>query len=171
MLPVRKSERVVQLGDDDEVSIKRVPVVPENTLSPKDVLNDIKYFNNSSKFTSVRNDLELQKKKEKFIAKITPALDKLKQLNLIDDDIEKLFYFVLQSSEDYFNITNAENCDKVKNEVCVQLLCPFVNNDEKLCKQIIRLIAPTVKKLTMYRKVKKNLKKIVFFCLSMVFVK
>lgn len=135
----------------------------ESVNDEKILLADIEYFNTSSNMKDVRNEIYVQKKKKKFLDKVKGILEKIQSLDCAnnDENLKKIFVFVMQSAEDYiFNANDKERCEKVKKEVCLQLLRPFTHDNEKLCRQFMALVANEIKKTTVFRRGRRVLNKV-----------
>jgi hypothetical protein len=172
MIPITKQ---VARSVSETVAVQAVNTA-ENLLIPKNdevesvcdeklLLSDIEYFNTSSNMKDVRNEIYIQKKKKKFVEKVRGILDKIQQLECVnkDDNLKKIFVFVMQSAEDYiFNANDKERCEKVKKDICLELLRPFTHDNEKLCRQFMSLVANDIKKTTIFRRCRRVINKLFF---------
>ena len=158
MLPV-KQKREMEIRDDDVIDIGVDGDI--DTTNPdkqtyeelKGVIGDIRGFNKSSQMKDIVEDIRLEKKKAKFHNKISTVLQNICRLHLEDENqLQTLFLFVLQSAEDYIHSKETDKCDKIKMDLCIGLLKQFVQDDERLCKQIISIVAPRIKKSTFWRR-------------------
>lgn len=134
----------------------------------KVVIKDLNYFSSSSVVKDIKDNFEMKKKEDKFTKKIEVVLNSLSNLNLDDDkQLHAVFLFVLQSAEDYFYMKRQnQKMDEMKKQIAVKLLKRFVKNDEKLCNQIINIVAEKVKKTSFYRRNKKLFQKLFFLVLN-----
>ena len=97
------------------------------------VQNSIEYlqkFSQSSSVNSLVNDLNLERKKQKFISKIGQILANLKEINIENkNDIQLIFKFVMQSVEDYLYHKEPVKDMEFKRDICIGLLKSFTEND------------------------------------------
>ena len=146
MLPSAKPPVVPKVADIDE---------PKPSMSPDDIKSfnsEIRKVSSSSSTKNLVRDLEQERKREKFNLRIHSVLEKLDHLTLKDDNdrLNKLFLFVMQTCNDIVGpIAEPESFD-----LCVSLLKQFFDNEEIVTKQVMHIILPQIKKLTMYRKSK-----------------
>ena len=169
MLPVHSKPATptkMHLQQDDDISLE-FNQTQTQTPDYKSTMKDIQYFSKQSQMSNIIEDILLEKKKNKFIDKISTVLQTIQKLNLKDEkQLQNLFLFVLQSAEDYIYTPNTEKCTLVKNNVCIELLKQFVKNDIKLCQQIIAIVESKIKKSTLLRRNKKRLIRCFFFFLE-----
>ena len=169
MLPAKRQNSVartppntVVLGDED----LKMPDTPSHEIL-RSTVADIRQFSRSSSMGSIVSDIELIKKVSKFEVKIASVLENIKKLDIQDDtQLQKLFLFVLQSCSDYIYVADADRCHKIKMDLCVKLLKPFVKDDETLCKSIINIVQSRVKPSTWLRRNKRFVIKVGKFFLS-----
>ena len=130
-------------------------------------IQSLQKFSQSSSVNSLVNDLNLERKKAKFISKLGEILANLKHMKVENEnDIQLIFKFVMQSAEDYLQHANKTKDMELKRDICIGLLKPFTANNEQLCFQVMKLVMPSVKPLTFWRKNKKLIRRGVLFFLS-----
>ena len=126
-------------------------------------IESLQKFSQSSSVNSLVIDLTLERRKAKFVSKISEILANLKQVDIHKlKELQVVYKFVMQSCEDYIQHKDAQ----IKLDICVSLLKGFCNNDEELCRQIMGLVLPSVKPMTFWRKNKKLIRRGILFFLS-----
>ena len=165
MLPL-KQQRKVTLCETDEEQNQKQPQSQSLTFEElKEFSNDILKISHSSKSKSVLARLKTDSKETKFVERVTSILDKFDKVQPNDcEKLEVLFLFVMQTANDILG--NNEQSD----EICLQLLKKFVNDDEYLTRNVMNIVKTKVKPLTMYRKYKHRMYKF-FFTLASMFLK
>jgi hypothetical protein len=126
----------------------------------KESLDNIKRFSNSQKMNKIIQNINFKRKIHKFMKRLAGVLHTIQKAIEIDDDthLHTIFVFVRQSCEDYIynSLMNDKELNKIKTDVCVELLKHFTNNDEVLCRQVLFIISPKIKKRTFWRVQKHN---------------
>lgn len=121
------------------------------------IIADLQKFSSSSSTSAMVREVVLDKKRQKFLAKMRPILNKIKDLSPNQKQLQNITLFLLQALEDYIYCSEAERCQAMKGEIAMDLLKPFVNDDENLTAQIIDIMSSKVKPSTMWRRNKKQL--------------
>ena len=150
MLPNTRKTMILEESDEKCNSVSEP--TPMTNEEIKSFTCDLRKVSSSSQTKSVLDNLEIDRKNQKFTKRIEFVLEKLDTLTL-NEDTEKLhnmFKFVMQSANDLLGPVDSEETNKL----CISLLKRFVKNDEVLCNQIFQIVKPTIKKLTAYRKYK-----------------
>ena len=151
---------ILHLSEKDELAKDTIGLRDLSMKEKKSIVLDIKQMSNSSNMKGVIENLDSQRKQQKFSEKIEIILKQFECIKLDKDDerMQLLFLFTMQSANDYL-----QNDDK-KDEICLQLLKQLVNDDEYLTKNIMNIVKSKVKPLTYYRRYKHNFMRLsVFF--------
>ena len=159
MLPIT-NRKSLKLDDDAVIQDAKNLSVEEM----KSTINEIKKITNSSNMKSVCGMLDVERKRVKFYEKVQIILEKFENIKLDNDNerLQTLFLFVMQSATDYLHNDTKEK----REEICLNLLKPFVKDDEFLTRNIMNIVQGKVKPLTLYRKYKHSVLKglAIFFC-------
>jgi len=170
MLPVQKKSSInpstnsLILGDED---LKNETMQqPINTDDFKDIINDLsKYSTDGADFIS---EMKLNAKCAKFEKAFEKILLTIKNINPDDkQQLETIFKIVIQGVEDYIFHPDKNKRNKLKHDVAIKLLKPFIGNDEKLCEHVINMTLKTITKTSLYRRYKKKAIRAFFFVLKM----
>lgn len=121
----------------------------------KETLADIEKFSKSSHLSQLKQDVKLQRRVAKFRGKMTKVLSNLKKMEM--DELNSVFLFVMQSATDYLYCADTEKFERIKQEICAELLCPLTGGDVKLCCGIMKIVEKDIKKSTVFRRNKKNI--------------
>jgi len=164
-----KRQPLVVEADDHLPSAQPVQPVQESANN-KDTVKEIEFFSSSSSVSTIKKDLLLNQKIEKFKTKVSGILQQIHVVLDEDDEelLKKLFVFVCQSAEDYIIMPKKDNdkCNRIKKRIVTDMMKVYVI-DEKLIGSIINMVMPSIKKATMYRRNKRFIDKVFFFVLSM----
>jgi hypothetical protein len=138
----------------DESDIKPVKPVDLSRDEMKIFSRDIQKISNSKSTKDVLSQLKSDNEKSKFLTRIESVLDKLDIITLKTDNakIQKMMLFVMQSANDLIGSIHDKDCETYK--LCLSLLKRFFNDDEELTAQVMTIVLPQIKKLTMWRKYK-----------------
>ena len=113
----------------------------------------------------LKTEISIDKKLKKFKLKMNSILDNFESKVSHDDlDIEKIFLFVMQASEDYINSVD----ETVKDYLCLELLKRFMKNDKKMTETLMRVTKQYIKKTSLWRRNKKRILKLMAFFLKKV---
>lgn len=170
MLPTSKKDRLVVTN---EIRLGVEDLENEITPSPsnaelKEASNTMFHFSKSSSTKRMVSDIEFERKKTKFVERMSKILEALKSLKMEQDELESVFTMVLQSAEDYLYCSDPVKCQESKEESCVFLLKKFTKEDEALCKQMVKFLRYKIKPSTLYRRNKRQLVRCAKFFLALV---
>lgn len=134
-------------------------------MSEKDLIEEISFFSNGTNMKKLKTEISIDKKLKKFKLKMNSILDNFESKVSHDDlDIEKIFLFVMQASEDYINSVD----ETVKDYLCLELLKRFMKNDKKMTETLMRVTKQYIKKTSLWRRNKKRILKLMAFFLKKV---
>jgi len=164
MMPTTRNPPVI-LTEQDEIQ----PPQPANMGNDemKEFVKDLRKISNSKQTKTIVQDVELDRKRKKFISRIESTLNNFKKLPFSEDEeqLHKLFIFVLQSCSDTIGPID----DKDNHNLVVGLLKEYAKDDEKLTRSIIRYVSKDIKPMTMYRKYKNGFIKTALFFVSWMY--
>ena len=151
--------------DKDKVSFNT-----EN-MDVKSFLKDLNYFTSSSSLQTIKMEIQIKKKVLKFNEKFKPIVQYFKLLynedNVDHTKLKSFFTIIVQSATDYLFIKNEKEQTKlIIDTVCIELLKQFVNDDEKLCRSFICMVANKIKPNTWLRRNKKYVIKVFFLIVN-----
>lgn len=170
MIPMQKKNSTVPssnsnslvLGEEDVKSDGKSISIDHDDLN--NVINDLNKFSDSGDFI---DEIKLKTKCEKYEKAFQKILATIKNIDCENkENIELIFKIVTQSVEDYIYHPDKEKCNKMKNDIALKLLKPFVNDNEKLCKTIIDMTLKTITKTSFFRRFKKRAIKYFFLVLK-----
>ena len=157
------NKRSVPIAEVDDGVVNAQPVEVNN----KDTVKEIEFFSSSSSVSTIKKDLLLNQKIEKFKTKVQGILQQIHHVLDEDDEelLKKLFVFVCQSAEDYIIMPkkDKDKCNRIKKRIVTDMMKVYAI-DEKLIGSIINMVMPSIKKATMYRRNKRFIDKVVFLC-------
>ena len=172
MLPTSKKNAVanvsheIRLGADD---LETEPATQSPShLQLKETTSAMGHFSKSSSTKKMIFDIEFERKRVKFVERMSHILENLKSLKMEQDELENVFTMVLQSAEDYLYCDDHLKCQATKDDVCVSLLKKFCKDDEALCRQMVSFLRYKVKPSTFYRRHKQQIFKGVRFFFGLV---
>jgi hypothetical protein len=115
---------------------------------------DIQKISNSKSTKEVLSQLKCDNERSKFLKRIESVLEKLDIITLKTDNakIQKMMLFVMQSANDLLGSIHDKDCETYK--LCLTLLKRFFNDDEELTAQVMTIVLPQIKKLTIWRRYK-----------------
>lgn len=170
MLPTSKKTSLsvaheIRLGVEDLES----EVVTPSHAELKETSSAMYHFSRSSSTKKMLSDIEFERKKNKFVERMSKILDALRSLKMEQELLESVFTMVLQSAEDYLWCEDVAKCQAVKEECVVCLLKSFTKDDEQLCRQMVSFLKYKIKPSTMYRRNKRTIVRFGKFFLGMLF--
>ena len=173
MLPTSKKQTVATVSHEIRLGVEDLENVPA-TQSPshtelKETTSAMGHFSKSSSTTKMIFEIEFERKRVKFIERMSHILENLKSLKMEQDELENVFTMVLQSAEDYLYCDDHLKCQATKDDVCVSLLKGFCKDDEALCRQMVSFLRYKVKPSTLVRRHKRQFIRGLKFFLEFVF--
>ena len=171
MLPSSKKQLSVahelRLGVDD---LDNEVVTPSPSHAElKDTASSMYHFSRSTSTKKMLSDIEFERKRSKFVERMSKILDNLKSLKMEQEELESVFTMVLQSAEDYLYCADPVKCQESKEECVISLLKGFTKDDEALCRQMVSFLKYKVKPSTLLRRHKRQIVRGVKFFLGFVF--
>ena len=132
-----------------------LPPPPQEEIDFRTVEHNMNFFNRSSRFNGIRAGFREQKHRSKFIQMVTPvvqSLDSTQGVAGADNRLEMIFTFVLQAAEDYLYDP------EIRDGACMEILLPYVNNNEEFCRSYMIAMKRLIKKNTWFRHSKRALR-------------
>lgn len=126
-------------------------------------------FSRSTSTKKMLSDIEFERKKTKFVERMSKILDALRSLKMEQEELESVFTMVLQSAEDYLWCDDPVKCQETKEECVVSLLKGFTKDDEGLCRQMVSFLKYKIKPSTLYRRNRRQMVRCAKFFLDLFF--
>jgi len=165
MIAQKRPAMIIESNDLAEPKV----LSADTSVNKKSLVKEIEFFSHASSLSNIKDDLLMTQKVEKIKSKVACILTQIKSVLDEGDErnLQKLFVFICQVVEDYLHMKDKKKCNALKKQVVCELMLPYVK-DEQLIGSIIKMVMPSIKKSTTYRRNKKNVSKLFFFVLSMV---
>ena len=120
------NKRSVPVAEVDDGVVNAQPIEVNN----KDTVKEIEFFSSSSSVSTIKKDLLLNQKIEKFKKKVSGILQQIPHVLDEDDEelLKKLFVFACQSAEDYIIMPkkDKDKCNRIKKRIVTDMMKVYV---------------------------------------------